>query len=136
MKIYKIVSSLLFIFILSSLLAKNEYALAIPEVQETLMKVSDDSIKIAPYQYDPQKGTIDEESKASLKSKVGVVLRWLRVIASIVSVVALMIIGIKYIIGSVEQKAKYKETLYPYVVGCLIFGLGTNIVTVIYNAFM
>ena len=32
-----------------------------------------------------------------------------------------MIIGIKYIIGSVEEKADYKKTMIPYLIGVFIF---------------
>ncbi len=56
-----------------------------------------------------------------------------RVIGSIVSVGALIVIGIKYIMGSVEDKAEYKKTLKPYVIGAvLVFGI-TNILGIIQN---
>lgn len=43
-------------------------------------------------------------------------------IGSIVSVIVLVIIGIKYMLGSVEEKAEYKKTLLPYVIGAgLVF---------------
>ena len=45
----------------------------------------------------------------------------IRVIGIIVTVVCLMIIGIKYIIGSVEEKADYKKTMIPYLIGVFIF---------------
>ena len=47
-------------------------------------------------------------------------------IALILTVVIGMIIGIKFMIASVEEKAKYKEALVPYVVGCIVvFGAFT-----------
>lgn len=37
-----------------------------------------------------------------------------------------MVIGIKYMSGSIEEKANYKKTMIPYLIGCmLIFGAST-----------
>ena len=55
----------------------------------------------------------------------------------VVAVVVLLILGIKYMMGSASEKAEYKKTMIPYLVGAiLIFGasaitqvvvsLGTN----------
>lgn len=42
------------------------------------------------------------------------------------SVIILMVIGFKYLTGSVEEKADYKKSLMPYVVGAIIlFGAST-----------
>ena len=43
-------------------------------------------------------------------------------IGSIVSVIVLVILGIKYMMGSAEEKAEYKKTLMPYIIGAgLVF---------------
>ena len=56
-----------------------------------------------------------------------------QVIGSISSVVALVVIGIKYVTGSVEEKAEYKQTLKPYLIGAiLVFGI-TNVLGIIQN---
>ena len=47
-----------------------------------------------------------------------------RTVGIICSVIGLMIIGIKYMLGSVEEKAEYKKTLPVYLLGVvLIFGI-------------
>ena len=57
----------------------------------------------------------------------------IQVIGSLVSVIAIIIIGIKYMLGSVEEKAQYKETLGPYFLGAvLVFGI-TNVLSIVYN---
>ena len=38
--------------------------------------------------------------------------------ATALSIIVGVIIGIKYMMGSVEEKAKYKELLIPYLAGC------------------
>ncbi len=44
-------------------------------------------------------------------------------IGAFAAVGAMMIIGIKYMTGSLEEKAEYKKTMMPYMIGCiLIFG--------------
>ena len=41
----------------------------------------------------------------------------------IVAVIVLLILGIKYMMGSASEKAEYKKTMIPYLVGAvLIFG--------------
>ena len=54
-----------------------------------------------------------------------------RTIGSILSVVVLAIIGIKYMLGSVEERAEYKTSMVPYIWGAvLVFGI-TNILVII-----
>ncbi len=54
-----------------------------------------------------------------------------QIIGSITSVIALIIIGIKYMLGSVEEKAEYKKTMKPYLIGAvMVFGI-TNILALI-----
>lgn len=40
-------------------------------------------------------------------------------VATAISVLVGIILGIKYMMGSVEEKAKYKELLLPYLAGCV-----------------
>lgn len=61
------------------------------------------------------------------------IIGMVQIVGSVTSVVALIAIGIKYILGSVEEKAEYKETLKPYVIGAImVFGI-TNILALIQN---
>lgn len=48
-----------------------------------------------------------------------------------ISVGALMIIGIKYMLGSVEEKAQYKEVMMPYIIGAVLLFGGVNILKII-----
>lgn len=43
----------------------------------------------------------------------------LLVAATAVTVVIGIVIGIKHITGSVEEKAEYKKLVYPYLIGCV-----------------
>lgn len=57
------------------------------------------------------------------------------IIASAISIIVLICLGIKYMVGSVEQKATYKKTLLPYAIGALLVFGASTIAGVIYNMF-
>ena len=60
-----------------------------------------------------------------------IIIGILRTLGTIISVAVLAILGIKYMLGSVEEKATYKETMRPYLIGAvLVFGI-TNILAII-----
>ena len=52
------------------------------------------------------------------------ILGIVQVIGILSSVIALSLIGIKYMLASVEEKAEYKKTFSVYIVGAiLVFGI-------------
>ena len=55
----------------------------------------------------------------------------IQMIGSIASVAALILIGIKYILGSVEEKAEYKKTLKPYLIGAIMVFAITNVLGIV-----
>ena len=59
----------------------------------------------------------------------------IQAVGSIIAVAVLLVIGIKYMMGSAEEKAEYKKTLLPYVVGAIILLFASNIVAAIFNLF-
>ena len=36
-------------------------------------------------------------------------------------VIVLIVIGIKYMVGSASERAEYKKTMLPYIIGAVIF---------------
>lgn len=80
---------------------------------------------------DDYKGTNPGSEK--LKSKANIIFSYLRTIGIVVSVVALIVIGIKYMMGSVEEKATYKQTLLPYLIGSILLFTGSLIPQLIYD---
>lgn len=79
--------------------------------------------------------TLQYGDASEIFDKGAVVLKLLRNIAAIVSVVTLTIIGVRYMVGSVEQKAEYKQTMFPVAVGCILVGSLSAILTVIQSIF-
>ena len=50
----------------------------------------------------------------------------LQTVGVIVAVLILIVLGIKYMMGSSEEKASYKKTMMPYFIGALLlFGAST-----------
>ncbi len=56
-----------------------------------------------------------------------------QVVGVVIAVVVILVIGIKYLIGSAEEKAEYKKTMIPYLVGAVLVFAGATIVNVVYN---
>lgn len=55
------------------------------------------------------------------------------VVGIVVSISVVMILGIKYMVGSVEQKAEYKKTMIPVIVGMMLL-FGTSwIIKILYE---
>ena len=57
----------------------------------------------------------------------------MQTVGIVVAVVILLILGIKYMMGSAEEKAEYKKTMVPYVVGAILIFASTTIVNVVYQ---
>lgn len=54
-------------------------------------------------------------------------------IGSIASVIVLIVLGIKYMMGSAEEKAEYKKTLLPYVIGAILVFAASAIASVVFS---
>lgn len=78
---------------------------------------------------------IEPNNPASTKvnSVTSNVLGIIQTIGVILSVLILIAIGIKYMLGSVEEKAEYKKTLMPYIIGAFLLFTGTLVPNVIYK---
>lgn len=64
----------------------------------------------------------------------GNIIVWVvRTVGTAISVLMLVIIGIKYIMGSVEEKAEYKQTMWPYILGAILIFAGASITNMIYE---
>lgn len=61
------------------------------------------------------------------------IVGFIQVIGSIAAVAVLVILGIKYMIGSAEEKAEYKKTMIPYIIGAVLIFAASNIAGFIYN---
>lgn len=51
----------------------------------------------------------------------------IQAVGSIVSVAILVVLGVKYMMGSAEEKAEYKKTMIPYIIGAVLVFAASNI---------
>lgn len=73
--------------------------------------------------------------KKELKTISDFIFNFLLAIAMIVAVIVGMILGVKFMTSSIDEKAKIKEALVPYVVSCVVifgaFGIWKLAVTIL-----
>lgn len=69
----------------------------------------------------------------SLSQVVGKVLGVIRLIGTVLSVAMVMVMGIKFILGSAEEKAEYKQSMKPYLIGAFMLFSGTFLPEIIYK---
>ena len=85
---------------------------------------------ISPDDFEPSE---DTSTNQKALAKAGKVVGAIQAIGNIVSIGALIVIGIKYMIGSVDERAEYKKTMLPYLIGAILVFSGANVVQLIYN---
>lgn len=80
--------------------------------------------------YAPGNDAMDSPRVAAI---AGTVLNVVQVIGIIIAVGCISIVGIQYMVGSVEQKAEYKKTMTAMIVGAILLVSTTTIVKAIYS---
>ena len=81
------------------------------------------------------KEKIDTSETGKVQDVGGQVVGIISVIGMIASVAILMVLGIKYMMGSAEEKAEYKKTLLPYVIGAVLLFAAAGIAQGLYTTF-
>lgn len=76
------------------------------------------------------KGDVDVTQIGTVGNKIATILR---AIGTVLLVVVLMVLGIKYMMGSAEEKAEYKKTMIPYLVGAILVFGATQIAGAVLN---
>lgn len=75
----------------------------------------------------------DGGSSENFDKIVNNVISIIQVVASVVSVATLVAIGIKYMMSGINERANYKKTMLPYIIGAILVFATSNIVAVIYD---
>lgn len=114
-KTVKIISTMLLTIMLIASIAG--VAFAAPDIDQTIGSI--------------EQSTSGDTGKVTTIG--GKIINIIQVVGIVVAVAVILIIGIKYMTGSVEQKAEYKKVMIPYIVGAVLLVAGTSIVKVIFN---
>ena len=69
----------------------------------------------------------------ALATKAGSIVATIRNVAAIAAVVIIAVLGIKYMLGSVEEKAEYKKSFMPLIIGIVVVLLATQIAAMIFG---
>lgn len=115
-KTVKIISTILLVAMLIATLAGVAFAAVDPE--QVISGVENGS-------------TVSDTSDIE---KIGAnIVNIIQVVGIVIAIIVLLIIGIRYLVGSPEQKSEYKKTMVPYIVGAVLVFAGTSIVKVVYQ---
>ena len=68
-----------------------------------------------------------------VKELAGKVIRIIRNIAAIAAIVIISILGIKYMMGSTQEKADYKKSFIPLIVGIVVVFGAAQIASMIFS---
>lgn len=77
--------------------------------------------------------SVPSDVNPKFNTKVSKILGVIQVIGSVISVLSLVLLGIKYMVGSVEEKADYKKELPIYALGAIMVFAISNLLSIIYN---
>ena len=86
---------------------------------------------IQPDDYKPS--DLDQTDYYKPFKMAGVILNAITVTGVVIAVITVMFLGIKYMVGSVEEKAEYKKTMMPILVGMILLFCTSTIVSIIWN---
>ena len=79
------------------------------------------------------KPSADGNSQNDIKRIGGKIVGTLQSVGTIVSVIILVVLGIKYMIGSAEERAEYKKTMMPYLIGAILIFASVTIANMVYT---
>ena len=93
------------------------------------------SISISSFALEPGEmtGNTSAQGTPEIKNVGNSIIGILQVVGIVLSVVILIVLGIKYMMGSAEEKAEYKKTLMPYVIGAALVFAASTIAQIVYN---
>ncbi len=69
----------------------------------------------------------------NLMTKAGKIMGMIRNVSAIAAVIIIMVLGVKYMLGSVEEKADYKKSFVPLIIGIVLVVAATSIATFIFG---
>lgn len=106
-------------------------------VSMILMMIMMISVTLTSFALSPidMEGNQSAKGTSEIQNVGNSVIGILQVVGIVLSVIVLIILGIKYMMGSAEEKAEYKKTLMPYVVGAALIFAASAFAQVIFQFF-
>ena len=83
--------------------------------------------------YAPNKVVANTSNTDAIKDIGYRIFGIVQVVGTILAVVILVVLGIKYMMGSAEEKAEYKKTMIPYIIGAILIFAASSIANMVYD---
>lgn len=80
-------------------------------------------------------GQISYSGNTEFVTKLGKIIGFLQWAGAIAGVLIIAIFGIKYMMGSLEEKAEYKKTFIPFIIGAVVLIAAPQIAKLIFSVF-
>ena len=78
---------------------------------------------------------VSNQDASDILGLVGKILGFLQFAAIILAVLIIAILGIKYMMGSLEEKAEYKKSMVPLIVGIVVVASAITIANILFKTF-
>lgn len=78
---------------------------------------------------------IEQGNAGTMQSLAGKILGFIRNIALVGGVVIIAILGLKYMMGSLEEKSEYKKSMIPLIIGIIVVMSATTIAKLLFDTF-
>lgn len=75
----------------------------------------------------------DQQSMTKFDNPMNSIMGLVQGVGIGVAVIILVVLGIKYMVGSSEERAEYKKTFIPYIVGAILIGGAATIANAVYT---
>lgn len=128
----KTIFTIIIIFILTIILFANfssVQASALVNAGSSVIQPSDSaSDDILEWEF-----SMDQEIPSKVTDVIGLLIALLRNISIIITILVIVTLGIKYMLGSVQEKAEYKKSFATIIIGVSLITLTTAIVDVIFK---
>lgn len=65
--------------------------------------------------------------------KANTIISGIRLVGTLIAVIAVIGMGIKYMLASASERAQYKETMIPYIIGAIMLFTISNVLGILYD---
>lgn len=77
----------------------------------------------------------DPTGSNEIKTLGGNLIGIFQVVGVVLAVLIVIVLGIKYMLGSAEEKSEYKKSMMPYLIGAALIFAGSVFANVVYEFF-
>lgn len=128
--INKIIMTVIILIMLSTVFSNIVYAKTNDGTYSETYKIAATGKKIVDTN---DYGEANLENNGKALGIVGTILSVIQIVGIIIAIISTLILGIKYMTGSLEQKAEYKKTMIPFIIGIALIVASITIIKAIYT---